>query len=150
MKENHKTPAINWLIENRLGGCARPDSDAALLCLQAANTGLLITLTAEWQPNTKLLASKNISSQIFPIQDLTPPSRSQAVEICQSIDTALGQNLVTILHCAAGKGRTGTLLTSYLVWQGRSPEAAITKARSLYPEWIETTSQIEFLKGFRR
>ena len=141
---------ISWLIENQLGGCPRPDTPAALSALRTANTSLLISLTDEWQPDLTALARHNIKSLHVPILDYSPPSSKQATEVCQAIEAALSRNQTTILHCAAGKGRTGTLLTAYLIWQGFDPVAAIGKARSLNPEWIETQGQIAFLKQFKR
>ena len=150
METNLPFAGINWLINDQLGGCPRPDTGAALAALEGANTGLLITLTAEWQPDLTALARHNIASLRVPINDFSPPSPAQATQICQAIEAALSQNRTTILHCAAGRGRTGTLLTAYLIWQGLTPDAAIKKARSLNPEWIETPGQIAFLKQFKR
>lgn len=148
MEKSAPFPGISWLIEGRLGGCLRPDSDAALVALQSAGTRLLISLTAEWHPDTASLKGLGISSLHVPIKDFAAPTVAQADAVCAAIHTALSQNQPTVLHCAAGKGRTGTLLTAYLIFQGLPAEAAIKKARSLNPDWIETPGQIAFLKRF--
>ena len=150
MDTNQSLFRINWLIDGQLGGCPRPNTPAALAALRSANTGLLISLTAEWQPDLTALARNHIMSLHIPIRDFTPPSPEQAIEVCRAVETALARNQTTILHCAAGKGRTGTLLTAYLIWQGLNPDAAIKKARSVNPEWIETPGQISFLEQFKR
>jgi len=136
---------INWLLPGRLGGCARPDSRAALRSLAAARCRLLISLTAEWTPDVLALKARGIASLRVPIIDFTPPTNAEAETVIRAIRATPG---AVILHCAGGKGRTGTLLTAYLVSTGLPAEAAIKQARSRYPHWIETAGQIAFLKQF--
>ncbi len=136
---------INWLIPQRVGGCPRPDSPASLRTLKAAHCRLLISLTAEWAPDVPALSAHKIASLHVPIPDFTPPHRAQAIEVCQAIHAADGP---VILHCAAGKGRTGTLLTAYLISTGLTADEAIKKAQGIYPRWIETPGQIDFLMQF--
>lgn len=136
---------INWLVPQRLGGCPRPDSPAALQALAAARCGLLISLTAEWAPDVSALNAQGITSLHVPIPDFSAPLTAQAVKVCRAIHAAESP---VILHCAAGKGRTGTLLTAYLISTGLTADQAIKKARGVYPHWIETPGQIAFLKQF--
>jgi atypical dual specificity phosphatase len=46
-----------------------------------------------------------------------------------------------VVHCAAGQGRTCTLLSCYLVALGRSAEEAIREVRRIRPRSIETDEQ---------
>jgi len=55
-----------------------------------------------------------------------------------------------LVHCAAGKGRTGTVLAAYLILKdGISAEEAIRRVRSLRPGSIEP-NQEEGLKEWAR
>ena len=46
-----------------------------------------------------------------------------------------------VITCAAGIGRTGTVLACYLVYTGYTPEAAINMVRGLRPGSIQTPAQ---------
>lgn len=52
------------------------------------------------------------------------------------------------VHCAAGLGRTGTLVAQVLVAAGMSPDAAIRRVRAARPGAIETQAQEEAVRAF--
>jgi protein-tyrosine phosphatase len=45
------------------------------------------------------------------------------------------------IHCAGGKGRTGTVAASFLVKTGMSPAEAIATVRSIRPGTVENEAQ---------
>ena len=56
----------------------------------------------------------------------------------------------TVVTCAAGIGRTGTVLASYLVNSGWEPDEAISYIRQLRPGSIQTASQAEAVREYAK
>ena len=54
----------------------------------------------------------------------------------------------TVVTCAAGIGRTGTILASYLVNTGWEADEAIDYIRQLRPGSIQTASQEEAVRQY--
>jgi atypical dual specificity phosphatase len=54
------------------------------------------------------------------------------------------------VHCAAGLGRTGTVLAAYLVARGEEPRAALARVRDLRPGSVETADQERAVEAYAR
>jgi hypothetical protein len=67
-----------------------------------------------------------------PIRDRHIPTETQMVEILGLIDLYIAQKKPVYVHCWGGIGRTGTVISCYLIEkQGLSAEAAIQKMNEL-------------------
>src|SRR5262249_38523271 len=85
-----------------------------------------------------------------PVEDMAPPTLDQVKECISAIRRAHEQNMGVALHCYAGRGRTGTVLASYLVATGLSSDQAIARVRELRPGSIETEEQEDVVREFER
>jgi atypical dual specificity phosphatase len=142
---------FSWVIEDQLAGMPRPgasasiEEDAAFLAEQGID--LLISLTVGI-PNPDVLADFEIESYHVPVDDFQPPTLTQQIEFVEkTTQTVEGGGRVGV-HCAAGIGRTGTMLATYLVYLGDSPDDAIARVRELRPGSIETSAQEAAIRAY--
>lgn len=63
------------------------------------------------------------------VEDFQPPTLEQLIEFNELLDRRLSEGKKVLTHCWAGRGRTGTFLSSRLIWTGRGAEEAIAEVR---------------------
>jgi len=130
-------------------------ADIALLLAHGIKTVVSLLDTIELQR----LGAKNLSHHLglhgiqwhqLPVVDFGVPSAAVTAQwrrlIPQLTNTLQSGNI--LVHCAHGKGRTGTLVaTMYKTW-GWSSEAAIARVRQYRPGAIETHKQESYVEAF--
>jgi atypical dual specificity phosphatase len=142
---------FSWVIDDQLAGMSYPGSmasledDAEFLAEQGIN--LLISLTGG-VPDPAILMKHQIESLHLPVEDFYPPTLQQQIDFVEKTKETLDRGGRVGVHCAAGVGRTGTMLATYLVFLGNKPEDAIAKVRELRPGSIETGSQEEAVRAY--
>lgn len=63
------------------------------------------------------------------VEDFTPPTFEQMDEFVEYVDRKLGEGKKVLVHCYAGRGRTGTMLAAHLIRHGMASDAAIREIR---------------------
>jgi atypical dual specificity phosphatase len=147
---------FDWIEPGILAGSGTPVNREDIQSLKAQGIAAIVSLTE--QP---LSVKSGITSQLFeqldikylfaPIPDGQPPDRERAVEILELIDEMTAQGRATLVHCAAGMGRTGTLLHTYFLGHGLSLDEARKKVKATRPTCNFlglSESQREFLTRF--
>jgi len=138
---------FSWLIESKLAGCGRPESEAELEGLTREGVKAIVSLTGTPlypEPVNRLgfeYLHSHISGALSPIQ---------LHDIIQFIEEQNAQSKPVAVHCAEGKGRTGTVLAAYLVYKGLSADDAIKKVRETRPGSIENLDQENAIREFER
>jgi len=99
--------------------------------------------------------NNNFKVSLFPSLDHNPCSVKLILEFCIDIILFLTNNIESIaaVHCKAGKGRTGVMICSYLIFSNlcENSEQAIKyygKMRTLNEKGVTIPSQIRYIKYF--
>ena len=104
---------FSWVIEKKLAGSGMPVNLPQLLWVEKIGIRSVITirespLPTSWLANT----SQQLEYLHLKVEDFCAPS----LEILESTIRYIGQHIneekPVLVHCAAGKGRTGTILAS--------------------------------------
>lgn len=142
-------PGFSWVDPPRLAALARPHSVEDLRWLRRNGIEVLVSLTESplprpWVNDTGLLAAH------VPVPDMSAPSATQLDHILATIRKANASGMGVAVHCAAGLGRTGTVLAAYLVAGGLSAREALARVRALRPGSVETGDQERAIEEFAR
>jgi atypical dual specificity phosphatase len=63
------------------------------------------------------------------VEDFAAPTFDQVDEFVAFVDSKIAEGKKVLVHCYAGRGRTGTMLAAYLIHQGMSSDAAVREIR---------------------
>ena len=144
---NFILPNFSWVIEGKLAGMARPNSEEALKALKSQEVTAFLSLTEEPLP-LSLLEKYQLQAEHLPIPDFTAPDIQQVEQATQIINKFLEEGLKVGVHCGAGLGRTGTILACYLVREGTNASDAIIQIRTKRPGSIETPEQEAIIRQY--
>lgn len=131
---------FSWLITGVLAGMGRPRTADALLALRDRGVRVVVSLT-EKTPPAAWLGAAGLNAIHLPVRDFTAPTPAQIQAAVAAIDRARATHMPVVVHCAGGRGRTGTVLACYLVSWGMDAADAVAAVRADRPGSIETAAQ---------
>lgn len=130
---------FSWLIENKLAGCGMPTSFEEINWVRNQGVKSIITMTEDSLPNSWLDEMEYLH---VPTEDLTAPDLEKIDSAVDYIDERIRNKEPVMVHCAAGIGRTGTILASYLIkYQKMTAREAIEKVRNERPGSVQSDMQ---------
>ncbi len=132
---------FSWIEKDQLAGMARPRrEDGAWLREQGITVVISLTERAADLDEIEVCS--------IPVRDMTAPSLDQMHAAVEYIAKAIQDGGAVAVHCAAGMGRTGTILAAYLIAKGATARDAVRMIRQQRPGSIETRDQMDALTQY--
>jgi atypical dual specificity phosphatase len=136
---------FSWVRDGKIAASGRPYSKSQVDWLRSNGITAILSLTEEPLPAgwTKGIEVRHIS-----LVDHAPLDLSKMREAADYIASATSGGNVVLVHCLAGKGRTGSVLAAYLIaHEGMTSRKALEELRSKRPGSVERPQEpkvIEF------
>ncbi len=132
-----------WLVPEKLAGMSRPPLEDLPQLYQAGMRGIVSVM--DEPSGIKEYKEAGFQALWLPVTGGKPPTVEQVKQFVQFAEPLLDNNQPVVVHCTSGNRRTGTLLATYLVAQGESPEKAIALVREARPTTELRDAQKSFL-----
>jgi atypical dual specificity phosphatase len=134
-----KPTNFSWLLDNKLAGSGMPTTHSEIDWVVKQGVRSIVTMTEESLPDSWVQGIKYLH---VPTEDFSAPDMKQIDQAVDFIQERIQNNEPVMVHCAAGVGRTGTILACYLIkYQKLSAKDAIEKVRKERPGSIQSESQ---------
>lgn len=155
-KISNKPTNFSWVIDNKLAGSGTPMTAEQYEWLIKNNIRSIVTvrefpLPEKWLINNgRLEVDKDYKFEY--VKDYGVPALKVLDEIVDYINKKINdEKKPLVVHCAAGKGRTGTILAAYLMkLEHLSSHDAIKKIRSIRHGSIQSKIQEETLHKYEK
>lgn len=141
---------FSWVIEGKLAGGARPESEEQLRWLKEEGVQVIVCLNMERPLDEQQVKGLGFEYLFIPVRDFTAPRLEDIERFVSFTKQMLKQSKPVVVCCAAGIGRTGTMLAAYLVSVCLSPDEALERVRVKRGMGVESTAQKEAVYEFAR
>ena len=136
---------FSWILPGALAGAMGPTERRHLIYFERQD----ITAIVRMEEQTISAEPWGFTELYDPVPDFGAPSVEQLDRIVSFVEQQVETwERPTVVTCAAGIGRTGTILAAYLVNSGWETQEAIDYIRQLRPGSIQTVAQEDAVRAY--
>jgi atypical dual specificity phosphatase len=139
---------FGWVREDVLAGMAFPSGGDAWAWLAEQGVRAVLSLTERPAPGEP--AAAGLETLHVPIRDFEAPTLEEMERCLAFITEQVRDGRAVVVHCGAGRGRTGTVLAAWLTADGMRAEDAMDLVRARRPGSIETRAQEDAVRRVER
>jgi atypical dual specificity phosphatase len=137
----NKPTNFSWVIKDGLAGSGMPMTYSQFIWLIRHGIEAIVTIREVPLPLT-WFANKTIDYFHLKVEDYGAPSLIDIDATVNYVKEHISDGKPVMVHCAAGKGRTGTILAAYFLKNfNLTAEQAIKKVRELRPGSVQSLPQ---------
>lgn len=138
---------FSWVIEGKLAASAFPASRGQLRWIVRRGVNSILTLT-EYPIMGKWLNGLDLRVKHIPMADHGTPRLEYLIDAASYIERELKSGRTLLVHCLAGKGRTGCVLAAYFIRSMKmSAREAVELVRRKRPGSIEYEQELYLIKN---
>ena len=141
---------FSWVTEGKLAGSGLPVTQDEFKWILDKGIKSIVTVREVPLPS-RWIDGTEIDYLHLMVEDYGVPNMEVLDEAVNYIDNKIQSGKPVLVHCAAGKGRTGALLAAYMIKkENLTAEQAIEKVRVMRPGSVQSVTQETALSMYEK
>jgi atypical dual specificity phosphatase len=141
---------FSWVTEGKLAGSGLPVTQDEFKWVLDKGIKSIVTVREVPLPS-RWIDGTDIDYLHLMVEDYGVPNMQVLDEAVNYIDKKIQSGKPVLVHCAAGKGRTGALLAAYMIKkENLTAEQAIEKIRLMRPGSVQSVTQETALSMYEK